>query len=293
MGYQKTNWANNVTSLNKTNMDNIEAGIEATHKGIHVYGSSSVGSDAYAITFSTPYTAYNTGMIINFKADVGNTGAATLNIDGLGAKDIKKMTTAGKAALETGDIIANGIYTLIYDGTDFILCAPTAILANLLTAQGDMLYASGVNTPTRLALGASGKAVCSNGTNPVYDYPDPGAYTASDTVILTANTEHTTESLTYVTVKTFTLKFAGTVRVKGQIKSTNVSANVYVALDGVQKATTTSTTYVDFSFDVSVVPYTTYLIQLKSPAGTGYPGYICNVTICADKSSAYANSITD
>lgn len=109
------------TKVTASNMNNLETGVEAAHKGTHVYGASSVGTDSYAITFSPAFGAYNTGMTINLKADVDNTGTATLNVDGLGAKTIKKITPAGLADLSNKDIVANGIYTLIYDGTNFIL----------------------------------------------------------------------------------------------------------------------------------------------------------------------------
>jgi hypothetical protein len=152
MGYNKTTWVNDVSSLNATKMNNIETGIEETYKGTHIYGASSAGSDTYAISFTTAFASYNTGMVVNFKADVSNSGAATIDVDSLGAKDLKKMTAAGKAALATGDIIANGIYSAIYDGTDFILCNPLGIYASMFISAGDMFYASSANTPARLAI---------------------------------------------------------------------------------------------------------------------------------------------
>jgi hypothetical protein len=110
------------TKVTASRMNNLEGGIESAHKGTHVYGASSGGSDAYSISFSAPFTAYNAGMVINFKADVSNTGAATINVDSLGAKSIKKINPeSGKVTIVTGDIIANGIYQLIYDGTDFLM----------------------------------------------------------------------------------------------------------------------------------------------------------------------------
>lgn len=82
------------------------------------YIASATGSDAYAITVAPAPTAYVTGQKFTFKADVANTGAATLNVNSLGAKTIKKNVTVD---LATNDIIANSIVTVVYDGTNFQL----------------------------------------------------------------------------------------------------------------------------------------------------------------------------
>lgn len=84
--------------------------------GSQIYAASSAGSDTYAITLSPALTAYVTGMVIQFKTDVANTGAATLNVNGLGAISIKKNSSA---ALATNDILAGQIVTVVYDGTNF------------------------------------------------------------------------------------------------------------------------------------------------------------------------------
>lgn len=81
-----------------------------------LYAASSAGSDAYAITVTPAPNDYDAGDKYVFKADVGNTGAATLNVNGLGAKTIKKFASQD---LATGDIIAGQMVTVWYDGTNF------------------------------------------------------------------------------------------------------------------------------------------------------------------------------
>jgi hypothetical protein len=63
--------------------------------------------------------AYVTGQRFTFKAASDNTGSATLNVNSLGSKTIKK--NAGADDLAGGDIVAGGIYTVVYDGTVFQL----------------------------------------------------------------------------------------------------------------------------------------------------------------------------
>ena len=80
------------------------------------YGSSNTGSDAYAVTVSPTLSAYADGVMIAFKADdVGNTGPATLNVGGLGAKAIVKKGTSGAIALVTGDILVDQYVFCIYN----------------------------------------------------------------------------------------------------------------------------------------------------------------------------------
>lgn len=55
---------------------------------------------------------YYANMKVTFKALLGNTGAATVNVSGLGAKDI---TLPDGTALTSGDIAANAYYEIIYN----------------------------------------------------------------------------------------------------------------------------------------------------------------------------------
>jgi hypothetical protein len=62
-------------------------------------------------------------MVVYFKANTINTGAATLNVNSLGAKTIVKYVNT---TLENGDIAAGMFCSLIYDGTNFVLQNPIA-----------------------------------------------------------------------------------------------------------------------------------------------------------------------
>lgn len=92
----------------------------STHRGraYNDYAADAGSTDAYAITVVPAITAYATGQVFTFKANTANTGDATLNVCGLGAKTLKKNATA---TLETGDIAANQIVLVEYDGTNMQL----------------------------------------------------------------------------------------------------------------------------------------------------------------------------
>ena len=84
-----------------------------------IYYCSTSGS-ANAITLTPPKaeTAYSTGIpIYVFTANASNTGSATVNISGLGAKTIKKQLTSGLANLAANDIVTGMVTALYYDGT--------------------------------------------------------------------------------------------------------------------------------------------------------------------------------
>lgn len=86
-----------------------------------LYGASTNGTDSYTLTVTPPPTQYNTGLGVFFNADVANTGAASLNINGLGVKSIKKNVSQD---LADGDIPAGSLSVLVYDGTNFQLLSP-------------------------------------------------------------------------------------------------------------------------------------------------------------------------
>ncbi len=91
---------------------------------LFVYAADAQGSDTYAITLTPAPVSYATGLKVDFKANTANTGASTLNVNGLGAKTIKKNVSQD---LATGDILASQILQVIYDGTNFQLQSRASI----------------------------------------------------------------------------------------------------------------------------------------------------------------------
>lgn len=89
-----------------------------TNNRLVVTGSDAGSTDAYAYTPSPAPAAYVTGAHYRFKANTANTGAATVNVNSLGAKTIKKMAGAITTDLADNDIRAGQWVDLIYDGTN-------------------------------------------------------------------------------------------------------------------------------------------------------------------------------
>lgn len=95
----------------------VDASVNPTGRSWNEYAVDSVGSDSYAITVSG-ISAYVAGQTFKFKAGTANTGACTLNVNGLGAKTIKKDVSSD---LVTGDILVNQILVVTYDGTNMVM----------------------------------------------------------------------------------------------------------------------------------------------------------------------------
>lgn len=81
-------------------------------------------ANVYVIAPSPAISAYTVGQIFTFKATHTNTLTSTLNINGLGAKTIKKLD--GATSLVAGDIVIGQIIEVQYDGTNFQMTSPSA-----------------------------------------------------------------------------------------------------------------------------------------------------------------------
>jgi hypothetical protein len=80
------------------------------------YALATNSGNAYSVTLNPAPTAYVDGMAIAVEINVDCTGNCTLNVNGLGAKSIVKANGTAVTNLK-----ANGIYTVRYNGGNFIL----------------------------------------------------------------------------------------------------------------------------------------------------------------------------
>lgn len=102
------------------------------------YAADAGSTDSYAITLSPAPAAYSDGMKVVFKANTANTGPATLDVNGLGAKTIKKLHDQD---LADGDIESGQIVTLVYDGTYFQVQSQTSSAAAVTKATAQEVVA--------------------------------------------------------------------------------------------------------------------------------------------------------
>lgn len=139
------------------------------------------GTDTITGTVSPSLTAYTTGQIFSFVVAATNTGAVTINIDGLGAKAV---TRAGTVALAANDMVTGQIALVEYDGTRFQLLDPNAFtnlrISNALTYGGVAL------SP---AVTGTGNMVLSS--SPTLGTPDLGTPTSGNLSSCTADGTNT------------------------------------------------------------------------------------------------------
>lgn len=119
------------------------------YKGSPLIGFMSLTGDLAAHITATSTTAYTatdaaftlvSGSKTIIQIHATNTGAATLNVSGLGAKPLVRE---GNIALAAGDVITNQILELVYDGTSFQILEPSnvneTILKNLTLSEWEAL----------------------------------------------------------------------------------------------------------------------------------------------------------
>jgi hypothetical protein len=85
----------------------------------YIYAADAQANDSYVVTLSPAPSAYATGQHFTFKANTANTGAATLNVNSLGAKTIKKVAGGVTTDLSDNDIRSGQLVDVVYDGTNF------------------------------------------------------------------------------------------------------------------------------------------------------------------------------
>jgi len=154
--------------------------------GTLTYGTTGGSSNAYTLSLIPSVTAYVAGQTFTFNASFANTGAATLNVNSVGAVPI---TVNGTVALRSGAIPSGAVVTVVYDGTQFqaisidTLPTPTASKYGALVVQNDA--DNGFDLLSNQ--GTSGQVLTSAGadTIPTWETPPDGTVTS---VTVTAGT---------------------------------------------------------------------------------------------------------
>jgi hypothetical protein len=126
------------------------------------HAADSGSANAYAVAPAPAIASYATGHIVTLKPVNTNTGAATLAVCGLTAKTIKMPDGTDTPPLA---LLAGGIYTLVYDGTHFIVtnpCSDAHVAARTISGSADFddlttagLYVTSGSSYTNAPLGSA------------------------------------------------------------------------------------------------------------------------------------------
>ena len=125
----------------------LEGIVARWHKDTNGSVVSTGSANAYAVSANQTLSAYYDGLVISFDANFENTGSATLNVDAVAAATIK---LPNGDELIGGEITAGQKVKVVYDGTDWIMLTPSAVLrGNITLSPGTTLtISSGAVTPT-------------------------------------------------------------------------------------------------------------------------------------------------
>jgi hypothetical protein len=107
-------------------------------------GALAAGGSANVITVTanSAFTAYADGLILALRITTDNSAATTLNVNGIGAKSIRKMQGSGEVALAGAELQQDGIYLFRYSTAlnsaagAWLLLNPTMDLTAYATKTG-------------------------------------------------------------------------------------------------------------------------------------------------------------
>jgi hypothetical protein len=131
---------------NMTIIDNFANDISASMvslQSVNYCDCARTSGNAFAASVAG-ITSYLVGMVIVASFDYANSGAMTLDINGLGVTTIKKLNTSAILDdLASGDIKANKRYIFTYDGTYFVWTAATSgDQISMSGTEGNLVYIS-------------------------------------------------------------------------------------------------------------------------------------------------------
>ena len=150
--------------------------------GVYTTLTSASGTDTIIATGPIGLSAYVAGQTFNFVAAGANTTTSvTLNINGIGAKNITKN---GSTALAIGDIASGAMISVIYDGTQFQLQTGVSGVTTFSGGTTGLTPA----TATKGAITLAGTLATANGGTNLTSFTSGGAVYATSTSALTTGT---------------------------------------------------------------------------------------------------------
>lgn len=262
------------------------------------YGETSNSSNNYRlVTESGKPTFYVDGMVVRFKANTSSGAGAgvTLSVNGLPSKEIRKPN--GNQLTAAGAIRIGSIYTVVYNGSVFILQGEggeygTATAADVLAGKtigtqdglvtGTMVNRTGQNIQSYFA----GDSVIPPGYYASAKVLAPVMGAGSDVIVnIGGGSSETGGQYYYNKVISVRMTMPGTYRVKWELSSaTNgVGAYAHVYVNGVQNSPTSfytsSNNPIQCTYDVTTTaPNSTIEIWGKTGSDYSY-ARIYNVAI--------------
>ncbi len=172
---------NKITGLGAATLPTDAVQYQQLQSGSSSYLTSVSGTNTITASLTNPtLTAYAAGQVFRFVSTGANTGAATININSIGAKTIQK----NGAALVAGDILNGTMHEIGYDGTNFQLIE--GVQANSLQLQTYTAFTTG-GTSSAFTLTPT-PAITANAANQLFFVKFNVAPTGSTTMAISGQT---------------------------------------------------------------------------------------------------------
>lgn len=131
---------------NSSNMSIIDAfagntnnSISVLQQGVPSTINASRITGNYFESTSSAITGYPINLSINVKVNATISGSMTFNINSFGVRAVKKISSNGSLVdMQSGDVLINNYYPMIYDGTNFIVTT-----SNFNTAASSLAVITG------------------------------------------------------------------------------------------------------------------------------------------------------
>ncbi len=107
------------------------------------YAVATGTSTAYTATLASSISSLASGTYLNFLVPTSNATGVTLNINGLGAKSLKKKVNT---SLASGDLLAGQVASAVFDGTNYQILNETPQLCTTGLSTKDLTDANATQT---------------------------------------------------------------------------------------------------------------------------------------------------
>lgn len=148
--------------------------------GAGFYCADSGTASALACTISGYPTSYSAGQSVTVKVANTITGATTININRIGTSNVTKNGAVALPGALYPDMVAGGLYLLVYDGSEFVLAqnaySTGQSLITSATGHSDVLCAKGADGTVFLS-GVLNSVTVTTGTDT--SLPNSGTWTTT------------------------------------------------------------------------------------------------------------------
>jgi len=126
------NCASNGANNDITSLSALVTPLNPTQGGTTVFnGGIASGTNSLTITTVPNNFTLTTGNRVSFIAGGTNTAVTSANVQGTGSKSVFRKTQIGGQSTQGGELIVGNSYSMVYDGTEFVLDTETIIIGEM------------------------------------------------------------------------------------------------------------------------------------------------------------------